>query len=147
MTIRDEYASWLAEIEAGRRGASIPFLFPGPGGVIVPIHLTADEALIAAKSLASHAHFIKTGVQPSEVGFVYWRNDTPDPNRHGELLISVPGDDEYEACVVTDQVGEYQGPRGWFVAFENHDVTDLNAWAEFPEPSTLPKIKAEEEAE
>lgn len=116
-------------------------------GVDLKIGMSLDEADRMAKWIAAAVHKARTGESCDDVGFVYWRQDTPDPMEHDLLLISVAEDDDNEGYVDTDNINEYNGPRGWFVAFENHNLSELNAWAEMPAPSILGRIPADEEKE
>lgn len=114
-------------------------------GMPVRIVMSLEEAERLAKSIAKSIHLHRTGKVCDDVGFVYWRKDEPDPVRNDALLISVAGNDDHDAYVGIDTVNEYPGPHGWFIAFENHDLSDLNGWAKFPEPSTLDRIPESEE--
>lgn len=106
-------------------------------GVDLKIGMSLDEADRMAKWIAAAAHKLRTGETCSDVGFVYWRRDTPDPMDlpNDEQLVSVIG----KSCgyVVPDQVVEVPDGHGFSAAFEDHDYGEITAWAEMPAPSAI----------
>lgn len=105
-------------------------------GVDLKIGMSLDEADRMAKWIAAAAQ-LRTGETCSDVGFVYWRRDTPDPMDlpNDEQLVSVIG----KSCgyVVPDQVVEVPDGHGFSAAFEDHDYGEITAWAEMPAPSAI----------
>ncbi len=106
-------------------------------GVDLKIGMSLDEADRMAKWIAAAVHKARHGWTPDEVGFVYWRRDTPDPMDlpNDEQLVSVIG----KSCgyVVPDQVVEVPDGHGFSAAFEDHDYGEITAWAEMPAPSAI----------
>lgn len=106
-------------------------------GVDLKIGMSLDEADRMAKWIAAAVHKARHGWTPDEVGFVYWRRDTPDPMDlpNDEQLVSVIG----KSCgyVVPDQVVDVPDGHGFSAAFEDHDFGEITAWAEMPAPSAI----------
>lgn len=106
-------------------------------GVDLKIGMSLDEADRMAKWIAAAVHKARHGWTPDEVGFVYWRRDTPDPMDlpNDEQLVSVIG----KSCgyVVPDQVVDVPDGHGFSAAFEDHDYGEITAWAEMPAPTEI----------
>lgn len=106
-------------------------------GVDLKIGMSLDEADRMAKWISAAVHKVRHGWAPDEVGFVYWRRDTPNPEECSDAgqLVSVIG----KSCgyVVPDQVVEVPDGHGFSAAFEDHDYGEITAWAEMPAPSAI----------
>ena len=106
-------------------------------GVDLKIGMSLDEAERTAQWIAGAVHKARHGWTPDEVGFVYWRRDTPDPMDlpNDEQLVSVIG----KSCgyVVPDQVVDVPDGHGFSAAFEDHDYGEITAWAEMPAPTAI----------
>lgn len=102
-------------------------------GQTLHISMNLDEAERTAKWIAASVHKVRHGWAPDEVGFVYWRRDTPDPMDlpNDDQLVSVLG--KRIGYVVTDTVTDT--PDG--AAFENYGYDEIAAWAEMPAPSAI----------
>lgn len=106
-------------------------------GQTLHISMNLDEAERTAKWIAASVHKARHGWTPDEIGFVYWRRDTPNTDECSDAgqLVSVIG----KSCgyVVPDQVVEVPDGNGFSAAFEDHDYGEITAWAEMPAPSAI----------
>lgn len=135
----------IRDVPYGPAGFGHEICVRDEAGDWVRILMSDDEAEAVAKHLAKMVNVHRGGGLCDEVGFVYWRQDAPDPDAQDEVLICVAGDEKYEPHVRTNIVTEICGPRGWVGTFEDYGLSDLTAWAEFPEPPGLERIRLEEE--